>query len=304
VTEIPKNSGSGKDAQAAAGAAAGQTDAAAAAVPPAPAKKPVARKTPTKGTAAPKPAAPKPTAAAKPAPKPAAPKPPAKGTAAPMPAAPKPPAAAKPAPKPAGPAAAGAGTTAATRPVAKTAAAPRPAARRPVRRTRTRVTPPPVRIGIISDTHGKLYKSVPRLFEGVVHIIHAGDVGKRSVLRRLEAVAPVTAVSGNVDRGKLLAELPTVTSGEAGGVKYLVIHKPKHLKRQIHRAKDEGVRLIVVGHLHEPSVAWEDGILLVNPGTASSLEEGDPAPTVALVSIMGESLAVTFLPVEVAAKPA
>jgi uncharacterized protein len=278
VTEIPKNSGSGKDAQAAAGAAAGQADAAAAAVPPAPAKKPVARKAPAKGTAAPKPAAPKPTAAAKPAPKPAAP-----ATT---------------------PSAAGAGTTAAAKPVAKTAAATRPATRRPVRRARPRVTPPPATIGIISDTHGKLYKSVPKLFEGVVHIIHAGDVGKRSVLRRLEAVAPVTAVSGNVDRGKLLAELPTVTSGEAGGVKYLVIHKPKHLKRQIHRAKDEGVRLIVVGHLHEPSVAWEDGILLVNPGTASSPEEGDPAPTVALVSIIGESLAVTFLPVEVAAKPA
>lgn len=180
----------------------------------------------------------------------------------------------------------------------------RPAARRTAKRPKARVAAPAVQIGIISDTHGRLPASVAGLFDGVVHIIHAGDVGKRSVLRRLETIAPVTAVSGNVDRGKLLAELPVVASGEAAGVKYLVIHKPKHLKRHFDRAKEEGVRLIVVGHLHEPSVAWEDGVLLVNPGTASSPEDGDPAPTVALVSVVGESLAVTFFPVEATGRTA
>ncbi len=36
-------------------------------------------------------------------------------------------------------------------------------------------------------------------FAGVDLIVHAGDVGGRSVLAALRAIAPVNAVSGNVD---------------------------------------------------------------------------------------------------------
>ena len=37
------------------------------------------------------------------------------------------------------------------------------------------------------------------MFSGVDCIVHAGDVGDRAVLRALAAIAPVEAVSGNVD---------------------------------------------------------------------------------------------------------
>jgi putative phosphoesterase len=155
----------------------------------------------------------------------------------------------------------------------------------------------PVRIGVLSDTHGRVDPAVLSAFAGVTHIIHAGDVGKRSVLRRLEAVAPVTAVAGNADSGRLAKELPAQAMGEAGGVRFLVAHKPKQLKKLLRRGVPEGVDLIVTGHLHEPSAAWEDGALHLNPGTASAPEEGDPAPTIAVVSRFGDSLSVTFIPV-------
>jgi len=56
-----------------------------------------------------------------------------------------------------------------------------------------------MRLGIISDTHGKLRPEVFDLFSGVDHILHAGDVGSADILTELEVLAPVTAVYGNVD---------------------------------------------------------------------------------------------------------
>ena len=87
---------------------------------------------------------------------------------------------------------------------------------------------PGARIGLIADTHGTLDPDVLDLFRGVDHIVHAGDVGKRSVLRRLEKIAPVTAVAGNTDSGKLAKELPQQASGESGGVRFLVAHPPSY----------------------------------------------------------------------------
>jgi len=54
-------------------------------------------------------------------------------------------------------------------------------------------------VGLISDTHGLLRLEVVAALAGVDHIIHAGDVGKLEIMDELRAIAPVTAVRGNVD---------------------------------------------------------------------------------------------------------
>ena len=54
-------------------------------------------------------------------------------------------------------------------------------------------------IGLVSDTHGLLRDGVFEALAGVSQILHAGDVGGRSVLDALERIAPVRAVYGNVD---------------------------------------------------------------------------------------------------------
>ena len=59
------------------------------------------------------------------------------------------------------------------------------------------------RIGVISDTHGYLDPQVLEAFAGVDHIIHAGDIMDAATLEALEGIAPVTAVAGNMDDGKL-----------------------------------------------------------------------------------------------------
>ena len=55
------------------------------------------------------------------------------------------------------------------------------------------------RLGVISDTHGRLDAAVHEIFAGVERIVHAGDVGAAGVLVELSTIAPVTAVRGNVD---------------------------------------------------------------------------------------------------------
>ncbi len=51
-----------------------------------------------------------------------------------------------------------------------------------------------MRLGIISDTHGKLRPEVFDVFAEVDHIIHGGDIGPADLLVELEVLAPVTAV--------------------------------------------------------------------------------------------------------------
>lgn len=156
------------------------------------------------------------------------------------------------------------------------------------------------RIGVISDTHGYLDPRVLELFAGVRHIIHAGDVMDAEVVRRLETVAPVTAVAGNLDEPKVMGELPREVAGEVDGVRFVVGHKPKRLLKRFVRGKLElsDFDLVVWGHEHVPSATWVDGVLHLNPGTASSPEEEDDGPTVAVVEKTAEGLSVRFVPLQ------
>ena len=151
------------------------------------------------------------------------------------------------------------------------------------------------RIGVISDNHGYLDPEVLEIFAGVTHIIHAGDVMDPEILTALRTVAPVTAVAGNLDTGELAADLPREATGEIGGVRFVVAHKPRRLLKRLAAGKiavgADGARpdLVVWGHLHVASAAWIDGVLHLSPGTASSPDEEDDGPTVAIVEVTARS---------------
>ena len=78
-----------------------------------------------------------------------------------------------------------------------------------------------MKIGVISDTHGFLDPRIPKIFAGVDHILHAGDVGDAFIAFELEQVAPVTVVLGNTDVG-LTFKLTEVV--ELAARKFLVHH--------------------------------------------------------------------------------
>jgi putative phosphoesterase len=158
-----------------------------------------------------------------------------------------------------------------------------------------------VRIGVISDSHGYLDPEVLGVFSGVAHIVHAGDIGDRGVLAALEAVAPVTAVAGNIEPEELLASLPREAAGEVEGVRFVVAHKRKRLFKRLAAGKvpaglDDAPDLVIYGHDHLPASSWVDGTLFLNPGTASAPDDEDDDPTVAVVEDTGSGLAATFFP--------
>jgi uncharacterized protein len=165
-----------------------------------------------------------------------------------------------------------------------------------------RDAPPHPRIGIISDNHGYLDPEILEIFAGVTHIIHAGDVMDPEILTALRRVAPVTAVAGNLDSGELAASLPREATGEVGGVRFVVSHKPRRLLKRLTAGKisvgEKGARpdLVVWGHLHTATATWVDGVLHLNPGTASSPDEEDDGPTVAIVEVTPNGLSVRFIP--------
>ena len=77
-------------------------------------------------------------------------------------------------------------------------------------------------IGIISDTHNFFDPKIPKLFSGVEHILHAGDIGLPWIIMELENIAPVTAVLGNTDDPGL--QFKQTEMVELPGRKFLVHH--------------------------------------------------------------------------------
>ncbi len=100
---------------------------------------------------------------------------------------------------------------------------------------------------------------------GVVHIVHAGDVGGPAVLEHLARIAPVTAVRGNNDRDAWAASLPETAVVELGGAALYVLHDRKQLDVD---PRGAGFAAVISGHSHRPGQERRDGVLYVNPGSA------------------------------------
>jgi len=128
-----------------------------------------------------------------------------------------------------------------------------------------------MRIGIISDTHGLFDRAITRHFAGVDHILHAGDIGPGDVLAQLARLAPVTAVSGNVDgfEASGISEEQTV---ELAGHRIALYHRLYEGGRLTRGGIEFLARthpeICVYGHTHQPKAEWREGVLLFNPGSA------------------------------------
>jgi putative phosphoesterase len=123
----------------------------------------------------------------------------------------------------------------------------------------------PLRVGVVSDTHGLLRPQALDALAGSDLIIHAGDVGRPEVLDALRALAPVRAVRGNVDKGSWAARLPMTELVEAGGHLLYVLHIVDELDLDPPAA---GFSAVIFGHSHKPSIETRDGVLWLNPGSA------------------------------------
>jgi putative phosphoesterase len=138
-------------------------------------------------------------------------------------------------------------------------------------------------IGLVSDTHGLVRDSLFDALSGVSQILHAGDVGARSVLDALSAIAPVEAVYGNVD--PLDGLLPQHILVEHGGLSIHVSHghelgipSPHGLLARY------DADVLVYGHTHKALVHRDGKRLVVNPGAAGP-RRFSVTPSVAILNI-------------------
>jgi hypothetical protein len=123
----------------------------------------------------------------------------------------------------------------------------------------------PIRVGLISDTHGLLRPEALDFLAGADHIVHGGDIGGPEILERLAAIAPLTVVRGNNDTAPWARAIPETARVDFGSVALYAIHDLKLLAIDPRAA---GVRIVVSGHSHRPACVERDGVLYVNPGSA------------------------------------
>lgn len=155
----------------------------------------------------------------------------------------------------------------------------------------------PLRIGLISDTHGLLRPDVHRALAGVSMILHAGDVCGDEILDELNLIAPTQAVYGNCDEPwnvRLVERLDL----EIGGVRIHVSHghelgRPK--PSAVAAAYDADV--CVYGHTHKQVIERVDGRLIVNPGAAGP-RRFDLVPCVAVLTIGDGRAEVELFPLK------
>ncbi len=128
------------------------------------------------------------------------------------------------------------------------------------------------RILAFSDTHGdntQCFEWIERI-PGVNLILHAGDILRDA--EDLAAVYPQTEyVSGNNDFARFApAEKILFCDGKNLFLTHGHTYGVKHgLRTLASAARLKGAQICVFGHTHVPYCGYEDGILLVNPGSSS-----------------------------------
>jgi putative phosphoesterase len=153
-------------------------------------------------------------------------------------------------------------------------------------------------VGLISDTHipKRALRIPPRVFEvfdKVDYIIHAGDLVELAVIDELEQIAPVLAVSGNMDAIEVSGSLPKLNSLKVFDWKIGVMHDPdinSGFERMRKLTRENCFNVFVYGHTHNAIFNWEDRVLFINPGSPTDPASITNKPSVGLLKITKESI--------------
>ena len=118
-----------------------------------------------------------------------------------------------------------------------------------------------MRIGIVSDLHGRFDRRLYDAFADCDRVLCAGDVEREDILWQLETIAPTIAVRGNNDWA---LSLPQSSCIDLAGVRFFMVHILSHA-----RELPEGTQVVVHGHLHVPSDDVRNGVRYLNPGSTT-----------------------------------
>ena len=129
------------------------------------------------------------------------------------------------------------------------------------------------RIGILSDTHGKIPQQVYTFFKDCDELWHAGDMGG-GVMETLQEFKPLVAVYGNCDSWDVRHVAPETQLFVREGMKIVMTHiggYPGHYERRLLPIfESEKPAIFVSGHSHILRVMYDKGyeMLHINPGAA------------------------------------
>lgn len=129
-----------------------------------------------------------------------------------------------------------------------------------------------IRISLLSDTHSYIDDQILKFCQGSDQIWHAGDIGDLEVTRRLEEVAAVKAVYGNIDGTDIRASWPLNSRFMAEEVDVWITHIGGYPGRYSPAVKPEiyqnPPKLFICGHSHILKVMNDKktGALHMNPG--------------------------------------
>ncbi len=156
-------------------------------------------------------------------------------------------------------------------------------------------------IGVLADTHlpkrGKdLPPAVLRNLEKVDLIMHAGDFTALSVLHRLQSLAPVKAVYGNVDSDEIVEMLNELEQFCLEGLHVGLIHGFGSRGSTKSRALEAFplAQCVVYGHSHIPGIEISGGKLLFNPGSPTD-KRAYPFASYGLLSLQSGMLSAEIL---------
>jgi len=130
------------------------------------------------------------------------------------------------------------------------------------------------RIGVLSDTHGFFDSRIAKYFEECDEIWHAGDVGGYDVILKLNDIAPVMAVYGNIDGSPIRSRYPAHQRHLREGLDIWMTHIGGYPGNYEHRVKpaifNNPPGLFISGHSHILKVIPDKklGFLHINPGAA------------------------------------
>ncbi len=141
-----------------------------------------------------------------------------------------------------------------------------------------------MRIIVISDTHGS-YSAIENVFlrnTDADWLFHLGD-GEyeldRFIISHPMLAPKIIHVAGNCDYGSLSHDIFMLPAMDC---KILATHGHQHgVKNSLEPLKklaiENGCNIVLYGHTHSRFMSFENGLYIMNPGSASCPRDGKPA---------------------------
>ncbi|MBI1183039.1 YfcE family phosphodiesterase [bacterium] len=131
-----------------------------------------------------------------------------------------------------------------------------------------------MKIGILSDTHSYLDQRILHHLSGCDEIWHIGDFGNYEVVEKLEAIAPVRGVYGNIDGNDIRSTFGEEAVFDCEGVSVYMRHicgyPGRYNPKARMRINELRPGLVLAGHSHICKVVRDPYFnhLHINPGAA------------------------------------